>query len=157
MRARLPWILLAASMVLNIAVVGGVLYAWHGGGRFAGGPERAIERLSEQLALRGDQEGRLREVVMGAIERRKARWESPPPQRQLLIEQLAAEQFDEDEVGRLIGEMSAERNAQWLAVTRDMHGFIATLDAEQKSKFLRLAEDRGFFRKLFRPPKRRSE
>ena len=154
MRTRLLWILLAASMVLNIAIMGGILYTRHGGGPWSGGPDRAVERLSDKLELSSDQQARLREVVMGAMERRKARRDSPPPQRQALIDQLGADQFDEDEVRRLLGELSAERNVQWLAVTRDMHAFVATLDAEQKSEFLRLAKDRGFFRKLFRPSKR---
>ncbi len=157
MRARLPWILLAISMVLNVAIVGGLLYGWHGGG-FGPRPERAVERVSDYLELNSAQEQELRQVIEGVVERRKARREAPPPpEREALVELLTAETFNEAETQRLLNEMSANRNLHWVEVSRDMHGFVSTLDAEQKEAFLRMAKERGFFRKLFRPQFRRGE
>ncbi len=154
MRARLPWILLAISLVLNVAIIGGLLYGWQGD-RHARGPERAVAQLSEQLDLTADQQQQLRAMLEGVMERKRARREAPPsPQREALVDLLAEENFAEAETRRLLNEMSAERNLMWVEVTRDMHGFVSALNSEQKAKFESIAKDRGFFRKLFRSSRR---
>lgn len=157
MRARLPWILLAISLVLNVAIVGGLLYEWQGD-RFGRGAERGVEHLSERLDLTADQQQRLQTVVDGVVERRQARREAPlSPQRQALVDLLAEESFAEAETQRLLNEMSAERNVLWVEVSRDMHAFVSALDAEQKAAFLSMAKERGFFRNLFRPSRKRRD
>ena len=150
MRARLPWILLAISLVLNVAIIGGLLYGWQGD-RFKRGPDRVIAQVSEQLDLTADQEQQLRTMIDDVIERRRARHDGPSsPEREALVELLLVDDFAEAEALRLLNEMSAERNLMWVEVTRDMHGFVSTLDSEQKAAFESIAKDRGFFRKLFR-------
>ena len=157
MRARLPWILLAISLVLNVAIVGGLLYGWQGD-RFWRGSERAIEHLSEELNLTADQQQRLQTVLDGVKERRQARRDAPPsPYRQALVDLLAEENFAEAETQRLLNEMSAERNLQWVEVSRDMHAFVSALDQEQKAAFLSMAKERGFFRDLFRGARKRRD
>ena len=154
MRARLPWILLAISLVLNVAIIGGLLYGWQGD-RFWRGPAHAVEHLSEQLDLTVEQEQRLQTVLDGVMERRKAKRDGPPsPQRQALVDLLAEEDFAEAETQRLLNEMSAERNRQWVEVSRDMHAFVSALDPEQKAAFVSMAKERGFFRSLFRSSRR---
>ena len=155
MRARLPWILLAISLVLNVAIIGGLLYGWQGD-RFKRGPDRVVAQLSEQLDLTADQQQQLRTMIEDVIERRRARRDAPSsPEREALVELLLVEDFAEAETQRLLNEMSAERNLMWVEVTRDMHGFVSTLDSEQKAAFERIAKDRGFFRKLYRSSHRR--
>ena len=154
MRARLPWILLAISLVLNVAIVGGLLYGWQGD-RFKRGPDRVVAQLSEQLDLSADQQQQLQTMIDGVIERRRARNGAPAsPQREALIELLLVEDFAEAEAQRLLNEMSAERNLMWVEVTRDMHGFVSALDPEQQAKFESMAKERGFFRSLFRSSRR---
>lgn len=155
MRARLPWILLAISLVLNVAIVGGLLYEWQGD-RFGRGAERGVERLSEELDLTADQQQLLRNVIDGVAERRQARRDAPPsPQRQALVDLLAEESFAEAETQRLLNEMSSERNLLWVEVSRDMHAFVSALDQEQKAAFLSMAKEHGFFRDLFRSSRKR--
>lgn len=157
MRARLPWILLAISLVLNVAIVGGLLYGWQGD-RHGRGPERAVAQLSEQLDLTADQQQQLRAMLEGVMERKRARREAPPsPQRQALVDLLAEESFAEAETQRLLDEISTERNLVWVEVSRDMHAFVSALDQEQKAAFLSMAKERGFFRDLFRGARKRRD
>ena len=156
MRARLPWILLAISLVLNVAIVGGLLYGWQGD-RFWRGSDRAVEHLSEELDLTADQQQRLWTVLDGANERRQARRDASSPQRAALVDLLGAEDFAEAETQRLLSEMSAERNTMWVEVSRDMHSFVSALDEEQKAAFLSMAKERGFFRDLFRSARKRRD
>lgn len=157
MRARLPWILLAISLVLNVAIVGGLLYGWQGD-RHGRGPERAVAQLSEQLDLTADQQQQLRAMLEGVMERKRASREAPPsPQRQALVDLLAEESFAEAETQRLLDEISTERNLVWVEVSRDMHAFVSALDQEQKAAFLSMAKERGFFRDLFRGARKRRD
>lgn len=157
MRARLPWILLAISLVLNVAIVGGLLYEWQDD-RFGRGSERAVEHLSEELDLTADQQQLLRNVIDGVVERRQARRDAEPsPQRQALVDLLAEESFAEAETERLLNEMSGERNQLWVEVSRDMHAFVSALDQEQQAAFLSMAKERGFFRDLFRSGRKRRD
>ena len=157
MRARLPWILLAISLVLNVAIIGGLLYGWQGD-RHGHGPERAVEHLSEELDLTADQQQQLRTMLEGVMDRKRARREAPPsPQRQALVDLLAEESFAEAETQRLLDEISTERNLVWVEVSRDMHSFVSALDQEQQAAFLGMAKERGFFRDLFRGARKRRD
>jgi len=146
---KLPWVLFAVSLALNVFFVGGVGYSWLTTGRLVESPDARLDTVAEQLALNESEKqglielrGRLREV-----------WSAMRSQnggvRAEALEELASAEFDREKVLRLTRQRYELRSTTIVDSMEQLHGYLSTLSPEQRSQFVDMAQDRRFFRNLF--------
>lgn len=149
MKARLPWLLLAVSVALNVFFVGGALYSMAASERLSDDPKARVAFVAEQLAL---SEAEV-EQLAALRQRIRERWGETRAQSQAIrgriMMEVAKPELDLEQVNLLVEERAALRGPAMRETVSDMHGFLATLSPEQKAEFVALASERGFFRRLF--------
>ena len=144
MRPKLLWILLTVSVVANVFFAGGALYA------FYGHRDRAVTQIGRQLDLTPAQQQGLEALREAVAARRAAMSESRGGVREAMLAEVANPTFDRERVAALVSEWSAARRDNFVDMMQDVHAFVATLTPEQRQKFLELARDRLFLRRLLR-------
>ena len=143
MREKLPWILLAVSLALNLGfAVGAFHYAE------IARPAGAAESLADRLALDAGQRAALDAFRDRARARRAERRADRGDWRRALIEELAKPQLQRAALDETLRQGMERRRAFFEETAVDLHGFIATLSPDQKADFLAMAEERGFMRSL---------
>jgi len=144
MRPKLLWILLAVSLVANVFFAGGALYAFcfHG--------EREGRQISRQLDLNPAQVQGLKALRETVASRRAAMPESRGGLRAAMLAEIGNPTFDRERVATMLNEWSAERREYFVDTAQDLHAYVATLTPEQREKFMELAQDRSFLRRLLR-------
>lgn len=152
MRPRLPWILLAISLVANLFFVAGAFYAYsHYGNEDRGRWKRmSTEEIVETLDLTAAQREGLAELRRRASERRESVRGGFRRMREALVEQLRAPEFDRDGYAALLAESSEDRRAYFVDMAEALHGYVGTLSPEQRETFFELAEQRGFLFSVLR-------
>ncbi len=144
MRSKLPWILLAVSVVANIFFAGGALYTLYGRG------DHGIEQVSRKLDLTPAQRQSLQALREGVAARRAAMTGAPGGLRDAMLAEIGNPTFDRERVTALVDDWSAPRRAYFVDVAQDLHAYVATLTPAQRETFLELARDRTFLRHLLR-------
>jgi uncharacterized membrane protein len=155
MRAKLPWILLAVSLVAN-AVLAGAVYTLTSTADPAAKWAAHFDSVAERLALSPEQRDGLLALREKARQGRKGSREGRESRRAAFVDELGKPTFDREGVLALMEERSAERRARIVDVAQDLHAYLATLSPEQRQEFLAMARERGFLRRLFgrpRPPR----
>lgn len=155
MRTKLPWILLAISMVLNVFAVGGFIYAkQRGDGRMM--RHSVIMESTGDLNLTAAQKDAF-EKMRNDIRKSSSdiRDEMRPLRRELLSE-LAKPQPDFSAVDRKIDDLGDVQGKRFKAMVRAVHEFQQTLSPEQQEKFRKNIRDnssrRGERRRDGNPP-----
>lgn len=155
MRAKLPWILLAGSVLLNVFFAAGVIYSKMTVEHLREAPSARLDYLADELDLdRGEREA-LQELRRTVGERRAAMREETGPLRQALVEQMAEPGFDRARFEALMAARS-ERFVSYMSdVLEDTHGFLAGLPPEKRQAFLaKMGEERRFLWRLLGGPRR---
>ncbi len=155
MRAKLPWILLAVSLVAN-AVLAGAVYTLTSAADPAAKRAAHVESVIQRLALSPGQRDGLLALREKARQGRKGSRDGHESRRAAFLDELGKPTFDREAVLALMEERSAERRARIVDVAQDLHAYLATLSPEQRREFLAMARERGFLRRLFgrpRPPR----
>ncbi len=155
MRAKLPWILLAVSLVAN-AVLAGAVYTLTSTADPAAKRAAQVESVIQRLGLSPEQRDRLLALRETARHGRKGSREGRESRRAAFLAELGKPAFDRERVLALMEARSAERRARIIDVAQDLHAYLATLSPEQRQAFLAMARERGFLRRLFgrpRPPR----
>jgi len=152
-RRGLPWFLLILSAALNLFFIVGALST----GAFLGGgqTEPVRERTVEHLGLDDAQRAALDGLAERTSERRETMRANRAEPRQAILDAVAAPAFERELVTSLLEVNNQERDAFLLETYADLHGFVATLDADQRARFLEMAQDSGFLRRLLSDPKER--
>ncbi len=154
MRGKLPWVLLAVSLAVNLAFIAGAIHFDMTRERLAGDPGERVARLADRLELDSAQQETLialrEKMVAGRKEMRGAMTE----RRQKLLAELARPELDQAHVEALLRQGAELRVARFAAMAGEMHGFLASLTPEQKAAFLELAREPDFFRRLVGLPSR---
>lgn len=134
MRTKLPWILLAISVVLNVFVVGGFFYA-KGRSEARMMDRSPIMAAVRDLDLTGPQKQAL-EKMRADIRKSSSdiRDEMRPLRRELLTE-LAKPQPDFTQVDRRIDDLGDVQSKRFKAMVRAVHEFQQTLTPEQQEAF----------------------
>ncbi len=142
MRARLPWILFAISLTLNLAIAGAVLWhLWKAPDRFA---DRApVMQAARGLHLDGAQREKFdlfRKTVRQSFEdmRKDVR-----PLRRELLSQMAKPQPDFDAIDKLIDQIGDEQGTAQKAMVRAFADFHASLTPEQRHEFRKRLRERA--------------
>ncbi len=149
MKPRLPWVLFAISLALNLFFAAGVLYNKLEADRLSAEPDRRIAELAEQLGLSEAQQAGLLALREQAMERREAARDLRRERRAALMAELAKPELDRARVGELLRRGMEQRAAGFEQMVVDLHGYLATLSDEQRAAFLEKAKERGFLRGLY--------
>jgi Spy/CpxP family protein refolding chaperone len=155
MRIKLLWILLGASLLLNLCFAGGVIYSKMTAERLRGEPGQQFDFVAGELELSEAQLADLMALREAARERRQQMRLESQHLRQALIEEMGKPALDQARVRSLLSERSKLFVAFVGDVMAETHGFLDTLEPEKKREFLALMErDHRFLWRLLRDPQR---
>ena len=149
MKPRLPWILFAISLALNLFFGAGVIYSKLEAERRNMAPEKRIAELAEQLQLSEAQQADLLALGKKSRERRQGRRGLWRERRQSLLAELAKPELDRAHLAELMRRGRDRGSSSYEELMVDLHGYLATLSDEQRAAFLEMAQDRRFLRGLF--------
>jgi uncharacterized membrane protein len=149
MKPRLPWILFAISLALNLFFGAGVIYSKLEAERRYMPPEARIAELAEQLKLSEAQQADLLALSERSRERRQGQRGLWKERRQNLLAELAKPELDRARLAELMRRGRDRRSSSYEELMVDLHGYLATLSDEQRAAFLEMAQDRRFLRGLF--------
>ncbi len=156
MKPKLVWILLGVSLAANLFVAAGALYSFYGGEHRGWRAKVSVDDVAERLALSPAQRVALQALRDSAPGRPRPSREERAARRATFLAELAKPEFDRARVQALMAERMAGFQGRILDRAEALHGYLATLDPEQRDGFLELAKERGFLRGLFgRPYKKR--
>lgn len=152
MRARLPWILFAISLVINLCVVAGFLYYKRADHRWnQSGSGSTVVFAASKLNLTTEQKARL-DTMRQTL--RKTQQESSAavrPLRRALLEEINQPQPDFTKIDKLIDELSVRQAGAIKNAARAIDEFQKSLQPEQRAEFRRLIAQRAGERMMFGP------
>jgi Spy/CpxP family protein refolding chaperone len=152
MRVKLPWILFALSLLLNLFFLAG---AFHDDVFDTDRGQRsdvAIETIAGELGLSEAQRAALtafRDNLVKDFNEKRAAEAGDHATRAEMLVQLGQDTYEPERVSALLKGRYDKRIAFWVAKAGDMHAFLQTLSPEQRSQFLKMAEEPTFFKTLF--------
>ena len=149
MKAKLVWLLLGVSLAANLFVAAGALYSFYGGEQRGWHAKVSVDDVAERLALSPAQRDALRALRDQAGKRSRPSREERAARRATFLAELAAPEFDRTRMQALMAERMGGFRERILDRAEALHGYLATLDPEQRAGFLEMAKERGFLRGLF--------
>ena len=150
MKAKLVWILLGVSLAANLFFAAGALYSFYGGEHHAWRSKVDVDDVAERLSLTPAQRDGLQALRDNAAGRPRPSREERAERRAAFIANIAAPEFDRAGMQAMMAERMAGFQDRILGRAEALHGYLATLDSEQRAGFLKMAKERGFLRGLFR-------
>ena len=157
MKGKLVWILLGVSLAANLFFAAGAVYSFYGGEHRGWRTEVSIDSVAERLALSPDQRDALQALRDTAQNRPRPSREERAERRADFLADLAAPEFDRAGMQAMMEERRAGRQERLLDRAEALHGYLATLDPEQRAGFLEMAKERGFLFGLFGRSRRSRE
>ena len=149
MKAKLVWILLGVSLAANLFFAAGAVYALYGGEHRGWRAKVSVDDVAERLALSPAQRDALQALRDKAPDTPRPSREERDERRATFLAELAEPEFDRARVQALTVEHMTRRQERILGRAEALHGYLATLDPEQRAGFLEMAKERGFLRGLF--------
>jgi len=138
---RLPWLLLALSVVLNIFFIGGAFWVR----METRGPMAAIERfehVARQLSLDGDQRAAFDHFIRLMRMRTRLMHETNRPLIDRAWTELAKPQPDDAVLNQIFTEAAENRRAYQVDISKAFRAFLAVLSDDQRKEFVELARRR---------------
>ena len=157
MKGKLVWILLGVSLAANLFFAAGALYSFYGGEHRGWRAKVSVDEVAERLDLSPAQRDALQALRDQARNRPRPSREERAARRAGFLANLAAPEFDRAQMQAMMEERRAGRQDRFLGRAEALHGYLATLDPEQRAGFLEMAKERGFLRGLFGRPRRTRE
>lgn len=158
MKGKLVWILLGVSLAANLFFAAGAIYSFYGGEHRGRYTAVSIDSVAERLTLSPAQRDALQALRDQARDSPRPSREEYQQRRASFLAGLAAPEFNRAAMQAMMEERRARRQERILGRAEALHGYLATLDPEQRAGFLEMARERGFLRGLFgrpRPPRER--
>jgi uncharacterized membrane protein len=141
-RVRLPWILLALSLALNIFFIGGAVWikvTHHPPGMTL--PQR-VERISRELSLEPAQRTALEQFLRTVRQRGTRLRDANLPLIEEAWREMANPNPDTAVVDKAFAEVAENRRSFQQASLEALRGFLATLTPEQRTRFIELVRTR---------------
>ena len=158
MRSKLPWILLAASVALNVFFVAGVVFPHVFGHRHPPHWRDPMASVAKDFSFDERQMQALHDLRARIVERRETGRDGGDGFRAIILTALRQPAFDRAALALALEQRREGSGDMILDVTEELHGFLAGLTPDQKAAFLdRAARDRDFLRRLLFPPPRRDK
>jgi uncharacterized membrane protein len=137
-RNPLVWIALAISLVLNLFIVGGLVWSMRTAENIQAPAERFMA-IGRGLSLNGDQRAALERFGMSAREHGRLLRQSNAPLMQQVWQEMGAAKPDETRIEQLVERATQNRLAYQKAMTAGLMIFLDSLSAEQRAEFAALA------------------
>ncbi len=154
MRSKFLWILLAASLLLNVFFAGGVIYSKMTAERLRDEPAARLDFVVDELGLGEAERGRLMALRETALARRDEMRREGRHLREELFKEMAKPDFDQARVEQLLRQRSVLFVTFLGGVMAETHDFLANLDAESKREFMAMMKrEHRFLWRLIRDPK----
>ncbi len=141
-RSRLPWILLALSLALNLCFIAGVFWVRMEASRAQLSPPARMELVAKQLSLDDNQRAAFERFV-GTL-RLKSRHlrETNMPLVDDAWQEFAKQQPDEAAIDKLFEQAADNRRSFQIETGRALREFLAILSEDQRTKFIALVKHR---------------
>ena len=149
MKAKLVWVLLGVSLAANLFFAAGAIYSLYGGEHRGWRAKVSVDDVAERLALSPAQRDALQALRDQAPDTPRPSREERDERRATFLSELAEPEFDRSRVQDLMAAHVTRRQERILGRAEALHGYLATLDPEQRAGFLEMAKERGFLRGLF--------
>jgi uncharacterized membrane protein len=139
--ARLPWILLALSLALNLFFIGGV--AWmRSQGHGPMGPADRVEQVAKELKFDADQRAAFERFVRTIRMRARELRETNQPLVDQARQVFAKAQPHEAKVDQLFEAAANNRRSFQIEAGRALRAFLATLNETQRAAFIAQVKNR---------------
>ena len=149
MRAKLPWVLLAISLAINVGFAAAVFQSRSEVERLAASPDARLEVITQELGLNEQQAADL----LALRDRLRAGWQPVSAARRerrlAILTELAEPEIDRAHLAQLMKQGGEEQRAAFARMAADLHSYLRSLTPEQRQRFLEMAGERAFLRHLF--------
>ena len=156
MRAKLPWVLLAISLAINLGFAAAVFQSRSEAERLTASPGARLQVITDELGLSEQQAAGL----LALRDRLRAGWkplsDARRERRLAILTELAEPEIDRARLAQLMQEGGEEQRTIFARMAADLHGYLQSLTPEQRRRFLEMARERGFLRHLFGSWRRRN-
>jgi uncharacterized membrane protein len=139
--ARLPWILLALSLALNLFFVGGVVWV-RSQGHGPMGPADRVERVVKELGLDTNQRAAFERFARTIRTKARDLRETNQPLVDEAWQDFAKAQPDEAAVDKLFESAANNRRNFQIDAGRALRAFLGTLNEEQRIAFIGMVKNR---------------
>jgi uncharacterized membrane protein len=140
--SRLPWILLALSLALNLCFVGGVFWVRMEASRAQLGPPERMELVARQLALDDNQRAAFERFVGTMRLKSRQLRETNQPVIDEAWQEFAKKQPNEAEIDKLFEQAANNRRSFQIETGRALREFLVALSEDQREKFIALVKHR---------------
>ena len=144
---RLPWVLFAASLLLNAVFLAGAAFGWSTLKAPFAGDGSGLAQVTEELSLSPEQAAAFKALRQDFASRRQEMGQSRGTRRGALLAALTGEEFDRPALEEKMDERLAGRRVFFADMAEALHGYLQSLSPDQRARFLELAAERGFLRK----------
>jgi uncharacterized membrane protein len=141
-RSRLPWILLAVSLALNLCFVGGLFWVRMEASHVQMGPAERIELVAKQLALDADQRAAFDRFAATVRQKSRHLRETNQPVIDDAWQEFAKERPDEAAIDKLFEQAANNRRSFQIETGRALREFLVSLSEDQRTKFIGLVKKR---------------
>jgi Spy/CpxP family protein refolding chaperone len=141
-RRQWLWVLLAASLALNLFFVAGALWIRFNEPFAPATPDERLQQMARELGLDPPQRQAFVQYAQTMREQLAHMRESVRPLIGEAWSEVAKPQSDEGRVMQLLDRVAAERRGFQQKLTTMTHAFLAQLTPEQRAKFIVLARQR---------------
>ena len=149
MSSRLPWFLFAVSLAGNLFFGAGVAYTVYQERRVTESAAARIDLVAERLGLTETQQESLMLLRERAEVRLPGLRQAEAPVRAAILQEVAKPSFDREMIMEMLAGRDEERRPYFAEYAEDLHGFLVTLNPEQRAQFLEMASDRRFLRQVY--------
>jgi uncharacterized membrane protein len=139
--ARLPWILLALSLALNLFFIGGAVWM-RSQGHGPMGPADRVARVVKELGLDADQRAAFERFVRTIRTKARDLRETNQPLVDEAWQDFAKAQPDEAAVDKLFESAANNRRNFQIEAGRALRAFLGTLNEEQRAAFVAMVKNR---------------
>jgi uncharacterized membrane protein len=139
---RLPWVLLALSLALNLFFIGGVFWVRNQAAQANLTPPERFAMVASQLSLDANQKAAFQRFVRDMRMRTRQLRETNQPLIQETWEELAKTKPDDALIDHNLDEAASNRHSYQLETSHALRTFLAALSPEQRQQFIELARNR---------------
>jgi uncharacterized membrane protein len=137
---RLPWILLALSVALNIFFIGGAVWMHVTHGPL--GPAERVEAVAKGLSLDATQRAAFDRFIRTVRMRARQLRDANEPLVEEAWQDFAKAQPDEAAVDKLFEQAADNRRSFQIDTGRALRSFLATLREDQRANFIAMIRSR---------------
>lgn len=141
-RPRLPWVLLALSLALNLCFIAGVFWVRMEASHAQMGPAERMELVVKQLALDDNQRAAFDRFVRTMRMKARQLRETNQPLIDAAWQEFAKQQPDDAATDKLFEQAANNRRSFQLETGRALREFLAALSEDQRTKFIAFVKNR---------------